>query len=176
MARVAIFVTARAMGVVCTSVLVVMRHGNSVGTIQGKATTMDHLPLDPEDWALVEAAREVIRRNFWPERHAVGAALRCPSGRIYTGVNVSGAGVCAEMVAIGSAISAGEREFACVAAVEGWTEARALVPPCGRCRQVFADYAPEICVLLLLEGEPVKVRLADLLPLPYLNFDDRYTR
>ncbi len=79
------------------------------------------------------------------------------------------------MVAIAAAISAGEREFACVAAVEGWTEARALVPPCGRCRQVFADYAPEIQILLLLDGRPVKVPAADLLPLPYHSFDDRYT-
>jgi cytidine deaminase len=136
---------------------------------------MEHVPLDTEDGELVEAARAVIRRNYWPERHVVGAAIRCPSGRVYTGVNVSGAGVCAEIVALGAAISAGEREFACVAAVEGWTEERALVPPCGRCRQVFADYAPEVHVVLLLNGRPVKVRSADLLPLPYHNFDDIYS-
>src|SRR5436190_20059751 len=136
---------------------------------------MEYATLDTADWELVEAARAVIRRNYWPERHVVGAAIWCRSGQVYTGVNVSGAGVCAAIVALGTAITAGEREFACVAAVEGWTEERALVPPCGRCRQVFADYAPEIHVVLLLDGQPAKVRSADLLPLPYHNFDDRYT-
>jgi len=50
-------------------------------------------------------------------------AIRCRNGNIYTGVNVySNHGACAEMIAIGSAITNGEREFECLVA------ARDLLP------------------------------------------------
>ena len=133
---------------------------------------MEHAALDAVDWELVDAARAVIRRAYRAGRHSVGAAVRCPSGRVYTGVNVSGSSACAEVIALGAAISAGERAFACVVAVEGWTEERALLAPCGRCRQVFADYAPDIGVILAVDSQPVKVRAAELLPVPYQTFDD----
>ncbi len=68
--------------------------------------------LEERDRALIEAAGAAIRRNYDGENfhHTVGAAVRCGSGAVYTGVNVySIHGACAEQVAIGSAITNGER-------------------------------------------------------------------
>ena len=68
--------------------------------------------LEERDRALIEAAGAAIRRNYDGENfhHTVGAAVRCGSGAVYTGVNVySIHGACAEQVAIGSATTNGER-------------------------------------------------------------------
>lgn len=121
------------------------------------------------DRALIEAARDVIRRNYdrEGEDHTVGAAVRCASGRVFLGVNVySLHGSCAEFIAIGSAITAGEREFAALACVRG-TDGAELIPPCGNCRQMLIHYAPECEVLLAGESGPVKLPARELLPYAY---------
>ena len=105
--------------------------------------------LEERDRALIEAAGAAIRRNYDGENfhHTVGAAVRCGSGAVYTGVNVySIHGACAEQVAIGSA---------------------ELLPPCGSCRQLLADYAPECEVILPVNGVAQKVPAKDLLPFAY---------
>ena len=75
--------------------------------------------LEERDRALIEAAGAAIRRNYDGENfhHTVGAAVRCGSGAVYTGVNVySIHGACAEQVAIGSATTNGERVLEATAA------------------------------------------------------------
>ena len=121
------------------------------------------------DEELIEKAREVIRRNYDGEtkNHTVGAALRCASGNVYVGVNVHSLhGACAEFVAIGAAITAGEREFECVACVRG-ADGEEILPPCGNCRQVLNDYAPDCLVIVPTVDGWTKVRVADLLPFSY---------
>lgn len=133
---------------------------------------MKWLPLDSDDRALLDAAARAIRENYDHPRHTVGAAVRCSSGAVYTGVNVEscGYGPCAEPIAIGAAITAGERELEAIVAVGGPAGAR-LLSPCGNCRQLVADYAPDAYVILERDGGPAKIRAGDLLPEPYRNFD-----
>lgn len=107
--------------------------------------------LNDRDFALIEAARDALRPNYDDTRfnHTVGAAVLCGSGRIYTGVNVySIHGACAEQVAIGTAITVGERDFKVIVAVRG-------------------DYAPDCEIIIIVEGEPVKIRARELLPFAY---------
>lgn len=107
--------------------------------------------LNDRDSALIEAARDALRPNYDGTRfnHTVGAAVLCGSGRIYTGVNVySIHGACAEQVAIGTAITVGERDFKVIVAVRG-------------------DYAPDCEIIIIVEGEPVKIRARELLPFAY---------
>lgn len=121
------------------------------------------------DDELIERAREVIRRNYDGEKknHTVGAALRCASGNVYVGVNVHSLhGLCAECVAIGAAITAGERAFECVACVRG-ADGDEILPPCGNCRQMLNDYAPDCLVVVPTVDGWTKVRVADLLPFSY---------
>jgi cytidine deaminase len=77
----------------------------------------------------------------------VGAALLTKSGEIITGANVESASYgltcCAERVALFTALSAGKRNFKAIAVV---ARAPGGPMPCGACRQLLAEYAPEAVV------------------------------
>lgn len=125
--------------------------------------------LSERDLELIESARQAIRQNYDDTNynHTVGAAVRCKNGRIYTGVNVfSLHGACAEQVAVGTAITNGEREFDTIIAVRG-KAGEEIIPPCGNCRQMLYDYMPECKVILMADGEKRKVAAKELLPYAY---------
>lgn len=79
----------------------------------------------------------------------VGAAIRTKSGKIYFGSNIEsssyGLSICAERVALFTALSNGEREFDSIIIVSDSSEPTS---PCGACRQLLFDYAPEIKVIM----------------------------
>jgi len=116
--------------------------------------------------SLLETSREVRRYAYVPySNYHVGAALLTSSGKIYDGVNIEnvsyGATVCAERVVTFKAVSEGEREFAALAvatATGGF--------PCGLCRQVLAEFGPDMIILATNEdGSRVEeALLSDLLP------------
>lgn len=125
--------------------------------------------LTPEDAALVRRAAQAIRENYDAERlnHTVGAAVRCGDGTVFTGVNVySVHGACAELIAIGAAITAGKRDFACIAAVGGEKSDR-VYPPCGNCRQLLSDYAPGCDIIVPTLQGLKKAKAEELLPFSY---------
>jgi cytidine deaminase len=131
--------------------------------------------LDTEDKRLIEAATDVLQKNYHPEKHTVGAAVRCGSGRVYTGVNLEacGYGPCAEPIAIGSALTNGEREIMSIVAVCRRGDEYCVLSPCGNCRQLLVDYAPDAMVVFDHGGEIQKARARDLLPGAFLSgFDD----
>ena len=128
-------------------------------------------PLTDSDYEVIEAAQKAIQRNYDAihDNHTVGAAVRCKSGKIYAGVNVySIHGACAEQVAIGTAITQGEREFETVVAVMGKDGAQ-IIPPCGNCRQIMYEYMPECDVILSVDGQNRKIKAKELLPFPYYS-------
>lgn len=103
-------------------------------------------------------------------RFAVGAALLTESGNIFSGCNVENssysATICAERVAIGCAVSAGERKFRLLAIA---ANSRTYVRPCGVCRQVISEFGPEtrvICANVAGEFEIHECRA--LLPFPFV--------
>lgn len=125
--------------------------------------------LTDKDRELIAQAQRAIRLNYdgIHYNHTVGAAVRCGNGNVYTGVNVySLHGACAEQVAIGAAITQGERDFETVVAVRG-KEGEEILPPCGNCRQMLGDYMPECEVILMVRGEEKKIRAKELLPFAY---------
>ena len=125
--------------------------------------------LDSKDRELIEKARAIISKNYDDKDflHTVGAALRTKNGKIYLGVNVySLHGACAEQIALGNAITNGEREFISVVAVRG-SHGEEIISPCGNCCQILKDYAPECEVILSDEGEGLKVKSHELLPFAY---------
>ena len=117
--------------------------------------------------ALVDAARAARARSHSPySGFAVGAALLCADGEVVTAANVENASygltLCAERAAVVRALAEGRREFVAVAVATG---APAPVLPCGACRQVMAEFAPELTVLAVGEGaEVAEASLATLLP------------
>lgn len=121
------------------------------------------------DYELIAEAKKAIRLNYDQERHnhTVGAAIRCKSGKIYVGVNLySLHGACAEQVAIGTAITNGEREFDAIVAVRG-KEGGEIIPPCGNCRQILHDYMPDCDIIVSVCGELKKIKAKELLPFSY---------
>lgn len=126
------------------------------------------LPIEEADHELIAAASEVLRRNFEVGKHHVGAALRTRDGRVYTGVHVGSRriNICAEEITIGTALSAGERDFVAVASVIMMVpeDEPEVTSPCGVCREVLSFYGPDMTVVYLDHGVMRKTRMADLLP------------
>ena len=102
----------------------------------------------------------------------VGAAVLAKKGKVYTGCNIEnatyGATCCAEQTAIFKAVSEGEREFEAIA-VQGDNEGETM--PCGICRQVMAEFSPNIQIILEdAQGHIQCYPLKELLPHAfYLN-------
>ncbi len=122
--------------------------------------------LNKNDLKLIEKAKEIIKKNYDNKEfnHTVGSALLSKKGNIYLGVNVySLHGACAEIIALGSAIANGEREFVSVVAVRGG-EKEEIIPPCGNCRQVLLTYAQDIDVII---NDDYKIKINELLPYSY---------
>lgn len=116
---------------------------------------------------LLEKAQKAQEKAFAPySGFPVGAALETKSGVIYTGCNIEtssyGLTMCAERVAMFKAISEGESDFLRIVVC---AETRDFCPPCGACRQVLADFAPDIEIVLLnRKGETQKTSIKKLFP------------
>jgi len=94
----------------------------------------------------------------------VGAAVLTASGKIYTGCNIEsssyGLSICAERVALFKAVSEGEKDFIAIAIA---TSSQNYCPPCGACRQILWDLAPEIKVLLVSDSKNFQIlQMSDL--------------
>lgn len=132
--------------------------------------------LSEDELRLVERAEEATKTAFNPARwggaHMVGSALRAADGRIFTGVSMpSNAGrtsMCGEPVALGSAIGDGVRDFETIVAVRhplpDETRDFEVVPACGACRELIADYGHEIEIIVPHNEELRKAKAIDLLP------------
>jgi cytidine deaminase len=118
---------------------------------------------------LLARARSVRDRAYAPySGFRVGAALRGASGQVYVGCNVESASygltICAERAAITAAVAAGETAFVEVGIVTSGEDA---VAPCGACRQLLAEFAPDLVVISEAGGRRVEWTLDQLLPEPF---------
>jgi cytidine deaminase len=107
-----------------------------------------------KDTALISAACEARQHAFVPySQYRVGAAVRTAQGHIFRGCNVENKSysltICAERAAVFNAIQAGEQDFEALAIA---TEDGAA--PCGACRQVLAEFAPDLSILLVTAQSP----------------------
>ena len=121
---------------------------------------------------LVEAALSAREKSYCPySGFAVGAALLTADSKLYTGANIESASysptICAERVAMFTAVHQGEREFAAMAIVGGkrGNSVSSYCAPCGVCRQVLAEFCdPDFPVILFDGKEPKIFTLSALLP------------
>lgn len=101
------------------------------------------------DQSLIARAKEAQKQAYAPySNFSVGAALLCPSGRVFAGCNVESAAfsacTCAERGAISAAVVEGERNFATLAVIGGTDT---FCTPCGVCRQILFELSPDCRVL-----------------------------
>ena len=128
------------------------------------------------DQQLVTQAIEVAGRAYAPySRFRVGAVLVGKDGRTFAGCNVEnisyGLTICAERNAVFAAVAAGCREFEKIV-ITADTELPAS--PCGACRQVLAEFNPDLEVVLSnFRGQTEIFRLSQLLPRPTAGILDR---
>lgn len=120
------------------------------------------------DWqSLLDAGRAARDGAYAPySLYPVGAAVLCGSGVVYRGCNIENAAysatMCAERTALFAAYAAGEREFVALVVIAGSDRP---VPPCGVCRQVLVELAPDMPVVLAnMDGATQYTTPRDLLP------------
>ena len=140
----------------------------NVGEVQ---ESVAHSAGGQSEWEALRQAASKARDNAWcPYSHfPVGAALMADDGRIFAGCNVENAsypaGICAERVALGAAVTAGARRFTRVVIV---SVAHEPTPPCGICRQALVEFAPNLEIMAVSpEGRTSRWTLAELLPVPF---------
>lgn len=125
---------------------------------------------------LIMKSIEVAGQAYAPySKFHVGAALLSEDGRIFTGCNVEnisyGLTICAERNAVFAAVAAGCREFSKIVIA---TDTKEPASPCGACRQVLAEFNPDLEVLLAnFQGKSFTFRLSELLPRPTAGILDR---
>ena len=120
------------------------------------------------DQELVRTAFSMQERSYAPySGFAVGAALLCADGSVFTGCNVEnaayGSTICAERTALLKAVSEGHRDDWQVMAIAGRGEDYCW--PCGSCRQMLYEFAPNLKLLVARgNGDVLTTSLAELLP------------
>jgi cytidine deaminase len=138
----------------------------------GKGASRGKRPGLADEKRMIDAARAVRAHAHAPySRYAVGAAVLTRSGHVYAGCNVEnatyGATLCAERSAIAAMVAAGDdAPIACAVVTSG----REPGAPCGICRQVLAEFARDMKVVMVGEDGRGKLiatktaRLGALLP------------
>ena len=128
------------------------------------------------DWqALVDQAWLARDKAYAPySRFLVGAAVLSKSGAVFAGSNVENASlgltICAERVAVSSAVSSGHRDFkALVVAADSPLPAM----PCGACRQFLIEFGSALQIRCVgRHGIESSYFLSELLPAPFENFQE----
>lgn len=122
---------------------------------------------------LIERAVKVREMSYSPYSHyKVGASLLSANGNIYVGCNFEsaafGAGVCAERVALGNAISNGEKDFIAIC-VSGNNSS---ITPCGVCRQALSEFGDIDVICCNDTGKDyVSYKLSDIFPKSFNSID-----
>lgn len=137
---------------------------------------VEDLLLSDDDHALIAAANAVLQRHYRTFWHTVAAAIRSRDGRIWTGVHIGTTvgrlAVCAEAVAFGRAVLEGDGTIETAVAVrhpkpEEEDRELAVVSPCGGCREMIMDHAPDARIILKDPDGLIKLPIRSLLLLPY---------
>ena len=120
------------------------------------------------DQALVDLGFTMLDRAYVPySRFPVGAALLCAGGTVFTGCHVEnaayGSTICAERTALVKAVSEGYTSGFAAIAIAG--QGGDYCWPCGACRQMLYEFAPDLRVLAVRgDGQFMEASLRNLLP------------
>ncbi len=138
---------------------------------------MKLLELNEGDRALVERTRLLLKKRI-SEISGVSAGLSTTDGKEFFGLCIDAktatVGMCAEYSAIGTMVTNGGRRIKTIVAVTYEGRGRyAILPPCGKCRDLIRGFGNPYVVLQTGKdtGESKKVRLSELTPFPW--DDDR---
>ena len=116
----------------------------------------------------IEKAAELLKQAYAPySKFHVGCVVVTETGKEFLGCNVENASfsatICAERVAIGQAVAAGEKKISQIYLI---TSADRPCFPCGVCLQVISEFGTEVEVISASNDQKTikKFKLKDLLP------------
>lgn len=115
---------------------------------------------------LLQIAKDFSKNSYSPySKFKVGAAVLCEDGKVFGGTNVEnvsyGLSVCAERVALFSAIANGAKKIKAVAIYTS----KGDTTPCGACRQVIAEFSNNADIIYNTKSNTIKIeRISSLLP------------
>lgn len=127
------------------------------------------MELSNRDMQLMQSASDFITKNYKKGRHHVACALRNGNKDYFSlHLDTKGFDVCAEPIAISNALIEGHGQFeSIVSVIMGQSGDVKVIAPCGNCRQILYEYAPNVSVIVP-DGESYKkVNAKSLLPYPY---------
>ncbi len=138
------------------------------GVMGGSASMSEpvDIPKNALD-TLISQAKEVSKMAYNPySKFNVGAAIMTNDGTVFTGCNVENASygltICAERNTIFHMVAQGHRNFHTLVI---YTPTPTPAAPCGACRQVINEFAPDARVISVCDGpEMIDFKLSDLLP------------
>lgn len=147
--------------------------------LQHKAT--DSYADDPDlisqsDIELIDMAREKLKEILLPDRNFVVTAIRTKKGKAFTGINLkttaTRASVCAESNALAKAIESDNSDIETLVNLaylpdNQGNQKLVICSPCGICRELLYDYAPDVRVIVFSQGSLKKVSISELLVHPY---------
>ncbi len=118
---------------------------------------------------LIENATNVIKNSQAKySNFRVGTALLSDDNQVFTGCNIESSSysltICAERVALVKALSEGTTKFSSIVI---YAEKAEYCPPCGACRQLLFDYAPDLQVILTNGKEYKTYNIKELLPVAF---------
>lgn len=125
---------------------------------------------------LINKALSAREKSYSPySDFAVGAALLCKNGKVYSGCNIENSGYsatnCAERTAFFKAVSEGETEFIRIAVVGGHKNNPIdnYCSPCGICRQVMKEFCEPDFEIIMAKSEDdfISMTLSELLPMAF---------
>jgi cytidine deaminase len=126
--------------------------------------------MSDEDKRLIDMATKLLDERYAPPVHSVAAAIRTKSGEVITGVNIDHFTmfVCAETSALDEAINNKIYDIDTVVAVRKNADGETSVANmCGKCRQIFHDYAPGVKVIVTDHEQPMVKTIDELLPFSF---------
>lgn len=125
---------------------------------------------------LLQKAKQAQQHAYTPySQYQVGAALLCKDESVFYGCNIENASygltMCAERVAMYQAIANGHRDFVAMAIVGSGQD---FAAPCGACRQVMAEFAPdmEVYIGLPVSEKYIETTVRELLPLQFVLIEN----
>lgn len=139
------------------------------------ATVVLTSSLKPAQQMLIKRSVMVRESAYCPySKFKVGAAVESVDRAVHTGTNVEnaafGPAICAERIAMGSAVAAGRRQFTRIAVAAEVAESKEFVSPCGLCRQFMSEFG-ECEVILVRPSDMERVMLTSLNYLLPMKFE-----
>lgn len=139
------------------------------------------MKLSDLDYKLIEIAKNNLSINYDYPFRTVSTAIMTMSGKIITSLNLrfSGYGICAEGAAFASYLNMYEDQVIRVVTVGGEAPDWKILNPCGNCRQMIAELAPECKIIGRNGSELLLIDVMELLPYPHRNknyLDTKFSR